>query len=224
MPVCDETMSVAGSIFDIFKKYFLGGVLVVVPIIITFLVLRFLFETIDGILGPYLGKLLGTYHIGLGVLATLLIILLAGLLTRNLIGSELYRIGDRLLAGLPFVRPIYGASKQLLTSITSADKTSFQQVAMIEYPRIGAYSICFITQRVTIVSYGKERVYCICFIPSTPTPVSGMTVMIPEEEVRIIDMTIEDGVKFCVSGGVVSPKVIRSGSPAPVVVDKGQSI
>ena len=213
-------MSVTGSMFDLLKRYFLGGVLIVVPFILTFIVLRFLFETVDGILQPYLHNLLGYYRTGLGLLTTLLIILLAGVLTRNLIGARVYRIGDRLLARVPLIRPIYSASKQLLAALTRADTDSFQGVALIEYPRLGVYSLCFISQRTRIEVNGKADDYCTCFVPSTPTPVSGMTVVVPARNVIPVDMTVEEGVKFLVSGGVASPKLIKNNLDNPIVPDR----
>jgi uncharacterized membrane protein len=217
-------MSASRSIIDSLKRYFIGGVLVVVPFILTFLVLRFLFETVDGILAPYLSDLLGYYRTGLGVLTTILIILLAGILTRNFIGHRIYRVGDRMLARVPLIRPIYSASKQLLAALTRTDAGSFQEVAMIEYPRLGVYSICFISQRARIEINGEPRMFCTCFVPSTPTPVSGMTVVVPSEKVMPVDMTVEEGVKFLVSGGVASPKLIKKKGDCTMVPDGGHVI
>ena len=94
------------------RRYFVSGVLVVVPFILTFLVLRFLFETVDGILEPVLSNILGYYRSGLGVLATILLIFLAGVLTKNILGARLYRMGEKILVRFPLVRPNYFASKQ----------------------------------------------------------------------------------------------------------------
>ena len=213
MPAPDElgrAMSTAGTVWLHIKRYFISGVLVVVPFILSFLVLRFLFEAVDGILQPLLHNLLGYYRTGLGLLTTLLIILLAGVLTRSLLGAQLYRLGDRLAARVPLIRPIYSGSKQLLESLTKTGATSFQEVALIEYPRQGLYSLCFVSQRSRVLVDGVEGEYCVCFVPSTPTPVTGMTVVVPTEKVIPVDMTIEEGVKFFVSGGVVSPELIRS--------------
>ncbi len=214
----------AASMLDILKRYFLGGVLVVVPFILTFIVLRFLFESIDGILQPYLHDLLGYYRTGLGLLTTLLIVLLAGVLTRNFVGHRIYRIGDRLLAQVPLIRPIYSASKQLLAALTRTDTGSFQEVALIEYPRQGLYSICFISQRTRIEVNGKSDEYCTCFVPSTPTPVSGMTVVVPTRDVHPVDMSVEEGVKFLVSGGVASPKLIKNKATSPIVPEGGTRV
>lgn len=210
-------MSVGSKILVVVKRYFVGGVLVVVPLILTFILLRFLFETVDGILQPYLSHLLGYYRTGLGVVTTILIILLAGIFTRNLIGARIYRMGDRLLARVPLIRPIYSASKQLLAALTREDADSFEGVALIEYPRLGVYSLCFISQRTRIDVDGQPKDFCICFVPSTPTPVSGMTVLVPREKVHPVNMSVEEGVKFLVSGGVASPRLIKKNDEKPTV-------
>jgi len=203
-------MSAAATVWLHIKRYFISGVLVVVPFILSFLVLRFLFETVDGVLGPLLNNLLGYYRSGLGLLTTLVIILLAGILTRNLIGAQLYRLGDRLVAKVPLIRPIYSGSKQLLESLAKTNATSFQEVALIEYPRQGLFSLCLVSRRNHVVVNGVDREYCVCFVPSTPTPVTGMAVLVPSENVMAVEMTVEEGVKFFVSGGAVSPDFIKN--------------
>jgi uncharacterized membrane protein len=203
-------MSESLTVWQHVKRYFVGGLLIMVPFIITFLVLRFLFDTVDGILAPLLHNLLGYYRTGLGLLTTLLIILLAGVLTRNLLGAQLYSIGDRLAARVPLIRMIYSGSKQLLESLARPNAGSFHEVALIEYPRQGLYSLCFVSKRSRIEINGVGREYCTCFVPSTPTPITGMTVVVPAEQVIAVDMSVEEGVKFFVSGGVVSPDLIKN--------------
>jgi len=200
-------MSVTNRVMDTIKRHFISGVLVVVPLILTFIVLRFLFEAVDGILEPVLQNLLGYYRTGLGLLTTLLIIMLAGLLTRNFLGHRLYRLGERVLVRVPLVRPIYSASKQLLEAMTRKNQQSFKEVALIEYPRQGVFQLCFVSRRINIRTGDKSQAYVTCFVPSTPTPISGMVVAVPENEVMTLDMTVEDGIKFLVSGGVASPDV-----------------
>ncbi|RKX27745.1 MAG: hypothetical protein DRP45_00220 [Candidatus Zixiibacteriota bacterium] len=204
-------------VVDTIKRYFISGVLVVVPVILTFIVLRFLFNAVDGILQPILHPLLGYYRTGLGALTTILIILLAGVATRNIVGARLYRLGDRLLARVPLIRPIYSSSKQLLEALTTSDTRSFQDVAMIEYPRKGIYALCFVSHYLSIRVSGEIRQFATCFIASTPTPVSGMVVVVPVEDLMIVDMTIEQGVKFFVSGGVASPELIKRKPETPAV-------
>jgi len=198
------------KIINTLKKYFLSGMLVVVPLILTYILLKFLFESIDDILGPAIEHLFGFYIYGLGVLSTVLIILLAGLLTRNIIGSRLYRIWDKFLAKVPLIRPIYFSAKQLLESIAMPSIDSFKGVVMVEYPRKGIYSLGFLSNRLVIEKDKVKDKYVSVFIPSTPTPISGMVILFLEEDIFPLDMTVEEGVKFLVSGGVVSPKTLTT--------------
>jgi uncharacterized membrane protein len=199
------------KVVDAIKRSFLSGVLVVVPVILTFLVLRFLFEAVDGILQNYLHGLLGYYRTGLGVLTIFLLILLFGVLTRNIVGHRIYRAGDRLLTRVPIIRPIYTAAKQLLEGMAGGTtRGSFKEVGLVEYPRTGVYQLGFISRDDVTVRLGEsEREFTTVFIPSTPTPISGMVALIPRSEVIRLDMTVEEGIKFLVSGGVASPAVLR---------------
>jgi len=130
-------MSVFKIVKDIIKRQFLAGVLVVIPLILTYVVLRFLFETIDGILSPLIMRAF-QYHIpGLGIVVTILLILLAGFFTRNLIGAKLYKYGDRILANIPVIRVVYLATKQLVEAVTLPSVKAFKEVVMVEYPRVG---------------------------------------------------------------------------------------
>jgi uncharacterized membrane protein len=197
-------MGIGKQFNESIRRYFLSGVLVVVPIILTYLVLKFLFEAVDGILEPWLTGLLGYYKTGLGLLTTVLLILLAGVLTRNFIGHKLYRYGDKLLVRMPVIRPIYSAAKQLLEAIAMPSTNSFKEVGLVEYPRRGAFALCFITKYIDIYTDGSPRKYATCFVPSTPTPVSGMVILVPVEDVTPLTMSVEEGVQFLVSGGVAS--------------------
>jgi uncharacterized membrane protein len=205
-------VSFVNRVLSSIRLHFISGVLVVVPIILTYIVLKFLFESIDGILQPIILRLFGYSLYGLGVFTTILLIILAGILTRNFIGARLYKIGDRLLARMPVIRPVYTAAKQLLEAVTMPSMDSFKEVAMIEYPRRGAYALGFISNRFTVDIDGTSRRYVSVFVPSTPTPVSGMVILVPAEEAIPVGLTIEEGVKFLVSGGVAAPEMIRKKS------------
>jgi uncharacterized membrane protein len=203
-------MSVFRIIKDIVRRQFLSGVLVVVPLILTYVVLRFLFETVDGILSPLIFKLIGYTIPGLGIIATLLLILITGFLTRNIIGSTLYRYGERFLVGTPIIRIVYLAAKQLVEAITIPNVKSFKEVVMIEYPRTGLYAIGFATTRVRMQNKDDSMIKMVgVFIPSTPTPISGMVVFIPEKDLITLDISVEETLKFLVSGGILSPPDIK---------------
>jgi len=142
------------------------------------------------------------------VVTTLLLIILAGFLTRNIVGARLYRIGDRVLVRMPIIRPIYSAAKQLLEAVALPTAESFKEVALVEYPRRGVYTLGFITNRVRLGSGESSRECISVFIPSTPTPITGMVIIVPADQVLPVAMTVEEGVKFIVSGGVASPSTI----------------
>ena len=199
----------AKYLLNIIKRYFLAGVLVVVPIILTYLVIKFLFEFVDGLLKPLITHLLGYYWFGLGLIITLLIILLAGVLTKNFLGAALHKLIETVLARLPFISPIYSGAKQLLEAVTIPSKGSFKEVVLVEYPRNGVYAVGLVTRKVEILAEGKLRPFVTVLIASTPTPFSGMAILYPVEEVIEIDMSVEDALKFLVSGGVVSPESVQ---------------
>ncbi|MFH2056959.1 MAG: DUF502 domain-containing protein [bacterium] len=198
-------MGLFGYIRQILRRYFVSGILVIVPLIITYLVLRFLFTSIDGILSPWLEKWLGYYKPGLGILVTLLIILLAGVLTRGLIGGRLVHQWEKLITALPLVRTIYSAAKQLLISVAGPQTGEFNRVVIVPYPRVGVYAIAFSSESVDLSKSGIEGDYVAVFIPSTPTPFTGFVVIVNKEDVHPTDITIEEAIKFLVSGGIAVP-------------------
>lgn len=202
-------MSLLGTIKAIVKRHFVSGVLVVVPLILTYIVLKFLFDAVDGLLQPLLHRIVGLYVPGLGILTTLLLIVLAGFFTRNFVGAWLYRLGESLLERMPLIRPIYSAAKQLLEAIALPTVDSFKEVALVEYPRRGAYALCFVAKRISMELEGKTTDHVTVFVPSTPTPVSGIVLVVPVADVLSVNMTVEEGIKFLVSGGVASPSTLR---------------
>lgn len=209
-------MSIVQVIKDIIRRQFLSGVLVVVPLILTYVVLRFLFETIDGILSPLVEHAFG-YHIpGLGIFTTILLILLTGFITRNYLGDKIYKLGDRMLARTPIIRIFYLAAKQLIEAFTIPNIKSFKEVVLIEYPRTSCYAMGFATTRIRIDSV-SQRILIGVFVPSTPTPVTGIVVFVPEDDVRHVNLTIEEGIKLIVSGGIVTPDALAVGKSSPTL-------
>jgi len=199
-------MSVYKIVGDIVRRQFLSGVLVVVPLILTYVVLRFLFEVVDGVLLPIVEKILGYNVPGLGIITTLLIILLTGFFTRSLLGGSIYKRGDLLLTRIPIIRIIYLAAKQLIQAISMPNINSFKEVVLIEYPRRGLYVIGFATSRIRFDDnkIGNQKLVGI-FVPSTPTPVTGLVVFAPEDDIKKVDLSVEEALKLLVSGGIVAP-------------------
>lgn len=211
-------MSKSGGIWSLTKKYFLSGVLVVVPIILTYLVLRLLFNAVDSILQPVIDHFFGINIPGLGIIATILLIFVVGVVTRNLLGSQLVEIWDGIMEKMPVIRPIYSASKQLLEAMTSTGAGSFKEVVLIEHPRKGLFALGFVAQRTRMQTGGVAKEMVTVFIPSTPTPMSGTVVIVPLEDITWLDLTVEAGLSYVVSGGVALPKDL------PVRADRGRTV
>ncbi len=207
-------MAVFKIVKGIIRRQFLSGVLVVVPLILTYIVLRFLFESIDGILSPILSKTLGYSIPGLGIITTILIILLTGFFMRSIVGKSIYKKGDRFLAGMPVIRIIYLAAKQLINAVTLPHVRTFKEVVMIEYMRKGLYAVGFATTEVRCDGdmHNSEKLIGV-FVPSTPTPVSGILVFVPEKDIFPLNISVEEAVKLLVSGGIVSPGSMKRIKP-----------
>jgi uncharacterized membrane protein len=183
------------------RNYFLSGVLIIVPLIITYLVLRFLFLGLDGLLSPLINKLIGFNFPGTGLLATLILIFLAGLFASSLIFSRLVSYAESLFNKIPVIRTVYGPAKQLVESLTVADKKGFKQVVLVQFPRLGSFTLGFVAKRIQI----NNQELLVVFIPSTPAPFTGWTLLFKEDEVSFLDISVEKGIEFFVSAGIASP-------------------
>lgn len=186
------------------KGTFLAGLFVVIPVGITIFILKFLFNFADGILSSYLDYLFNLIvhqdlHIpGLGMITGAVVIYLTGLLATNVLGKQLLRFGDELLARIPLVKSIYTSSKQL-TKVFREGKTSYRRAVFVEWPRPGVKAIGFVTAE---VERNGERLVVV-YVPTMPNPTSGFALFFREEEVFDSGMSVEDAVKFVVSGGAV---------------------
>jgi uncharacterized membrane protein len=185
-----------------------SGILVVVPVTVTLFVLYFLFQKIDGLLSPLFVKYLGFSLPGMGFLATLLLIFVAGIIARNVIGGRLFGLGELIFVRTPLVRAVYTAAKQLLEAVTSTDRKAFSRAVMIEYPRPGVYTIGFASAGTELKTGNQSQSMIAIFVPSTPTPVTGFVVLLPASEVHALQMTTEEAIKYIVSGGFAAPSVI----------------
>jgi uncharacterized membrane protein len=146
---------------------------------------------------------------------TIIVIFLVGLIATNFIGRKLVGLGEQLLNKIPLVRNIYQISKQFLETITITDRNSFRQVVLVEYPRKGIYSMGFITcdDSWEAQSCTREELVNV-FIPVTPIPTSGRLIIVPQQELIHLSISIEDGIKMVVSGGAVVPKGREKELPA----------
>ncbi|MFO8163909.1 MAG: DUF502 domain-containing protein [Desulfatiglandales bacterium] len=193
------------------KNYFLTGLLVLLPIYITVKIILFLIKGMDAILRyippKYLPETYLQFYIpGLGLILVVIIILVVGLLTRNFIGGKIVRFGENIVNRIPFVRSLYTGVKQLMEAFFIQKNDAFKRVGLLEYPRRGIYVLGFITgeSKGEVQSKtGKNMINV--FVPTSPNPTSGFYILIPEDDLIILDMSVEDAFKLIISGGMLSP-------------------
>ncbi|MBI3795207.1 MAG: DUF502 domain-containing protein [Nitrospinae bacterium] len=198
-----------------FVSVFLAGVLVTLPLAISVIIIRFLFNTVDNLLTPAVTQILimsgaslaTTYKVpGLGFVATILIVFLMGLITRNFIGRKLLNFGENLLVKIPIFRSVYTGAKQVIDTFSASSSMAFGKVALIEYPRKGVYTLAFITSEgkgEIVRRLGREMINL--YVPTTPNPTSGFFLSLPKEDVVELDMPVEDGFKMVISSGLIIP-------------------
>ena len=193
------------------QRYLVAGILVWAPLAVTFLLLRFAVNLMDKTLAvlprQYQPEELLGFHIpGLGVILTVLVLFLTGMLAANFVGRHVVGGWESLLNRIPIVRSIYGGAKNFAEIVFSDGNDSFKNVLLIEYPRKGLYSLAFQTgsDLGEVQNRTGEDVIC-CFVPTTPNPTSGFVIMVPRRDVTVLDMEVDEALKMIISLGVVVP-------------------
>lgn len=194
------------------KKYFLTGLLVVVPVAMTVLVVRWIVSLMDSLLMAVLPEALrpellyGLPVPGIGLLATLLLILLVGVLAANIFGRSLVTFSERMVDRIPLVKGIYTLFKQVSDTVLNRDRGAFRKVVLIEYPRKGIWAVAFVTgiTKGEVQQLTPDKLVNV-FVPTTPNPTSGFYILVPEDEMIELSMTVEDAFKLIISGGMVTP-------------------
>ena len=202
------------------KRYFVTGLLVVLPVLITVYLFISLFLFFDNILGRYISRFtvaaLGYKIPGLGLLLFVAIIFIVGFFATNFIGRKFLRYIEKVWFKFPFVRKIYPAAKQITEFLFSQKiHGKLQKVVLVEYPRKGMYSLGFVTNQAAADIQKKTGQDLLnVLIPSVPNPITGMMVVVPKDEVIVLDISIENAIKIIVSGGVLNPTDLPKEPPA----------
>jgi len=188
------------------KGNLLSGLVLTVPIILTFLVLWKIIIFFDNLLAPLIQRYWDTYIPGLGIILSLFSIYLIGMVTKNYFGRRLIERGEKLLVKIPLAKTIYTGAKQLITTFTGQGKSSFKKVLLLEYPRKGIYSLGFLNGEVFDENSGRNLLSVL--VMTSINPASGYLVLMPPEEAVITQLTVEEAMKMIVSGGIVTPDKI----------------
>ena len=197
---------------DRFRAYFIAGLLVTGPAALTAYLAWIFVHGIDSLVAAlvpdrYNPERYLPFEIpGIGLLVVIVGLTLVGALTANVLGRFFIRLGDRLLNRMPVIRGLYGAVKQIFETVLAKQSTTFREVVLVEYPRRDLWTVAFVTARPD----GEIRDLAPpdsigIYVPTTPNPTSGFLLFVPKKDVIPLAMTVEEGFKLVISGGIVAP-------------------
>jgi len=189
------------SITQSFRSKLFAGLATLLPLYLTYVVIKFLFESLEKMSGPIL-KQFGLDIPGLGIILTIVLIYVLGLIVTNFLGKKIFNIGESVVKRVPIVNMIYTTLKQITDTFTKGTSDAFEGVVYIQYPRKGLWTMAFISGE----SKNKDDIpYYHLFVPTTPNPTSGFFLMIPQADAIPTGMNVEEGLKTIISGGLLAP-------------------
>jgi len=211
------------------RRIFISGLLVVIPLAATILVLIFLFNLLDGWLAPMGGQFLRTVGFklppelknipGFGILATLVLIMLTGLVASNYLGRRVLSFGDRIIRNIPLVSNVYSGVRQLVNAFSGSGSTAFRTAVLFEFPRKGIWTVGFLTVPAFAAAEQIVRKKMLTiFLPAAPIPSQGVMLLVPTKDVRILPISAEQAFKLIATLGLVSShedEVHPADSPPP---------
>lgn len=200
------------------KARMISGMLVLGPLMITLFILKLIFAALTAfvlpVLRPWLDWLPESVLVVIATVAALLMIYLVGMFTTHFLGRRLIHLGEKVMLKLPIVRSVYSASKQVMDTFSNSTKAAFSATVLVEFPHPGSLAVGFVTG--TMQGPQGHHLYRV-FVATTPNPTSGFLLILPEERVTFTDISVEDGIKMIVSGGMLAPKqyACKSSPPPP---------
>ncbi|WP_293369088.1 DUF502 domain-containing protein [Nevskia sp.] len=187
------------------RQWFFAGLLIWVPLAATLLVIRFLVSLLDTSLLLVPDSLRPDFP-GFGVILSVSLVLGTGALAANFLGSRMLNWAEELLFRIPLVRTLYGGVKKLAETLFSRDSTAFKRVVLIEWPRPGLWTIGFQTgDPIQVVRDATGLELVPVFVPTTPNPTGGFIMQVPADQLRFLDIPVEEGMRYIISLGVVAP-------------------
>ena len=191
-------MKIAGHI----RATLIAGVLILVPIAITYVLLFWVFNSIDGLLAPVVDRSIGRHIPGLGLLVLLIIVYLLGLVWTKRLGRRTIRTLQIFLLKIPLIGAVYGPARKLIESFTGESTAGFKRVVVVEYPKQGTWMIGFLTGISNVV---PGTTMGVIYLPTAPTPNSGWVAMVPIQNIYDTTMTVQEAMSMVLSGGISSP-------------------
>ena len=192
----------------------IAGLLVIMPLAVTFLILKFVFDFFDPLLKDLIEQFAPRYTPGMGIIALLIVIYLAGLVTRHVLGRRIIQLGHNIVDRVPVVSGVYRAARQatdVFSAVSARSNGRYSMVVLVEFPGNGLQSIGLVTG--SMKDRDGNNLLAV-YMPTSPFPTSGFLVIIPEDRVTPTDMPVDDAIKLIVSAGVVAPdQVITHAKP-----------
>ncbi|MFP4083763.1 MAG: DUF502 domain-containing protein [Desulfonatronovibrio sp.] len=207
-----EKLTLLARIRKFLKVNLIAGLLFLTPIAATFFVLRLTIGWLDQILllipTRYRPENILPFPVpGLGLILLVLVLIVSGVLVRNYIGNKLVAVWERTINYIPVVNKIYTAVKQLMDTLALGNSRDFKRVVLIEYPKENIYAMAYVTGiAVGELQEKTKRKMINIYVPTTPNPTSGFYLMVPEDDIIPLDMSVEDSFKLLMSGGIVTPE------------------
>lgn len=207
-----QRKSITAKVKAALKANLIAGLLVAAPLAATVFLLRLILRWGDKIMllvpEAYRPESYLPFEIpGLGIFLLFALLFLLGILARNILGRTLVRLGERIMGAIPLVNKVYQSVKQLMETVLVGGGRDFKRVVLVEYPRRGIYALAYVTGR-TYVEFSKKTGKNVInlFLPTTPNPTSGFYLIVPEEDVIELDISVEDSFKILISGGLINPE------------------
>jgi uncharacterized membrane protein len=193
------------SVGRVLRRYFLTGLIVLLPVVVTVSVLWRFFFALDDILGRFVETYLGRSVPGVGLVALIALILGIGAIASNFLGKRVIRIGEQLVARVPLMGWIYRTTKQLFSTFLEERGQSFRKVVLVNYPHKGTYSVAFVTsESPTQIEGSLGKGFVTVFLPTTPNPTSGFLLVVPAEDIVPMNLSVDEGLRLVISAGALS--------------------
>jgi len=201
----------------------LVGFMVAFPLVVTIFFARFIFGLMDKWFRPISERFVGEPLVGVGLVVSLVLLLLLGVVATNVLGGRLLDYFEKRISGLPLLSPIYQGARQITEAIQLHENAEFQRVVLLPFPNQNVRSLGFVTRDFQSATAFGDEPTALVFVPTTPNPTSGYLVVAKQKDLTSLDITVEEGVKLVISGGLLTPTRLLAGDQAKPWIGTGDA-
>jgi uncharacterized membrane protein len=187
------------------RRRFFVGFLVVFPLVVTLFFARFIFALLDRWFLPISERIFGVEIPGIGFILFMIALFATGIIATNILGGRILDFVERRVARVPFLSPVYQSARQITEAIQIRGGTDFRKVVLVQFPAENMRSIGFVTREFTDPTVFSTEPAALVFVPTTPNPTTGFLVAVAQNELEVLDITVEQGIKLLISGGLLTP-------------------